>query len=117
MVTQRRGRRHRGGVDTKAVRVHEPRTPCYDIPIMVRIWRLWNVWPFKGRRLFGPLKEIAINGRVVICMFGSDSQVTLDWYLRMYLYWIAVFAGRFTVTERGRGGQRPARWGRTKGAG
>ena len=37
---------------------------------------------------------------VVICMFGSDSQVTAPLNLRMYLYWIAVLAGRFTVTAR-----------------
>ena len=35
---------------------------------------------------------------VVICMLGSDSQVMAPLYLRMYLYWIEVLAGRFTVT-------------------
>jgi hypothetical protein len=34
---------------------------------------------------------------VVIDIFGSDSQVTAPLYLRIYLYWIAVEAGRLTV--------------------
>ena len=81
----------------------------------------WGLWG-KGEQALAVYRQVSFSvneplAGVVICMFGSDSQVTLDWYLRMYLYWIAVFAGRFTVTERGRGGQRPARWGRTKGAG
>ena len=54
---------------------------------------------------------------VVMELFGSDSQVMAPLNLRMYLYWIAVFTGRFTVTERARGGQRPARRGRAKGEG
>lgn len=36
---------------------------------------------------------------VVFESLGSDSQVTTPLYLRMYLYWKAVLAGRATVTE------------------
>ena len=35
---------------------------------------------------------------VVMELFGSDSQVMAPLNLRMYLYWIEVLAGRFTVT-------------------
>ena len=57
----------------------------------------------RGERALAAYRQVSFSvneplAGVVICMFGSDSQVTLDWYLRMYLYWIAVFAGRFTVT-------------------
>ena len=35
---------------------------------------------------------------VVICLFGSDSQVTCPLNLRMYLYSMVVLAGRLMVT-------------------
>jgi hypothetical protein len=35
---------------------------------------------------------------VVNTRSGSDSQVTLSPYLRMYLYWVYVFAGTVTLT-------------------
>jgi hypothetical protein len=39
---------------------------------------------------------------VVIWKLGSDDQVTAPLFLRMYLYWTAVFAGRLTVSAQNR---------------
>lgn len=35
---------------------------------------------------------------VVSWKFGSDDHVTAPLFLRMYLYWICMLAGRFTVS-------------------
>jgi hypothetical protein len=54
-----------------------------------------------------PLRHRQVSARltfpragVVNKLLGSDSHVTLPLNLRMYLYWMSVFAGRLTATIR-----------------
>ena len=46
------------------------------------------------------------DATVVNALLGSDSQVVTPLKILMYLYWIAVLAGRLTVTKRMRESDR-----------